>query len=200
LPASRRGPVQAAWNEVGFPDASRACDLAAETSNWAVQPARGDGEVSWDDRPPGELSAPLTSCPACPVWAPGGEHSVYRNAHPQGGVAVPAVQVVKKVADGVQARGRRPVWDGPCYRAADRGRQVRRSAGYRRRAFGGAADGAPAVQLAVMITAAIATSWAARFMHSLLAAAVPSGRESACMVLRVLRHPPLVRSVSLIDR
>src|SRR6516165_5132444 len=42
--------------------------------------------------------------------------------------------------------------------------------------LGGAADGAPAVQLAVMIAAATATSWAARFMHSLSATAAPSGR------------------------
>jgi len=132
LPASRRGPIQAAWDETSLPDASRACDPAAEARAWAVQPARGDREVSWDDRPPGELGAPLISRPGCPVGAVGGEDSVYRNAHPQGGVAVPAVQVVGKVADGVQVRGRRPVWDGPCYRAAGRDRQVIRRAGCRR--------------------------------------------------------------------
>src|SRR5215831_5137412 len=56
------------------------------------------------------------------------------------------------------------------------------------RALGVGADGAPVVQLAVMMAAATATSGAARFMQSLSAAPPPSGREDRpAWLSRVLR-------------
>src|SRR5215467_14040225 len=129
LPASRRGKVEATWNETTSPVAEwvgPVCGLAVEARARPVEPARGDRKFSWDDRPPGELGAPFSGRPWRPVGTPCGKDSFHRDAHPKGGVAVPAVQVEREIIDGVQLRRRRRMRDGLCHWTACGGGQVGR--------------------------------------------------------------------------
>lgn len=156
-PTPWRGPKEAAGDETSLPDAARLRNLAVKARARPVQPARGNGELAGDDRPPGELGAPCTGRPSRPKGMPGGKDAVYRHPYPEGSIAIPAVQVVREVVDGVQLRRRRHTRDGPRYRATCR--TVRWASEL---ASGclvlGATGGVPAVKPAAKTATATATS------------------------------------------